>query len=576
MFSHFLRKLGSVVGRGIHRPDGSIIESSGWTWHVEPGAESILGPEGLDLAAWERDGRGEVVKQNLQRTITRVRLPGGTVFVKRCRANTPRALAREILRPPKARLEFENALLLRSRGLSTVEPLAWGAPTGPWPGESVLVTREQAGAIPFVDYLERILPTLSPTAGRPVRRQIARGFALFMAQLHDAGVAHPDPHPGNVLVELSPTRPPRFFLMDLHAVRIGQPLSWAEARDNLTLLNRYFQVRGTRADRLRFWRSYVAARGPTTAREANQFARDVEDATTVSNNRFWAGRTGRYLGNNRDSRKVRGPEACGYAVRDLPADVVAGWLADPDAAIRQPGVRIVKDSRTSTVAVVPVGTGPGRIEVIYKRFNLRSPYGVFKNLVRRSPALRSWLLGNGARDRGIPTARVLAVFHRRSFGISTTGYAVFEQVPGAIGLPEAVAGLEHYRPADRRRILACWADRLGRTLRTMHDREMAHRDLKAPNILMAGAATNPFTASPVLIDLVGAEAGRPVSDAARIRDLARLAASFLNQPLVGRGDHLRLLRAYLGRGDWKSWWQRVARVTRAKAGRNARAGRPLG
>jgi hypothetical protein len=105
---------------------------------------------------------------------------------------------------------------------------------------------------------------------------------------------------------------------------------------------------------------------------------------------------------------------------------------------------------------------------------------------------------------------------------------------------------------------------------------MAHRDLKAPNILMAGAATDPMSATPVLIDLVGAELGRPVSDASRVRDLSRLAASFLEQPLVNRTDQLRLLRAYLGRGDWKSWWHRVARATRAKAQRNARAGRPLG
>ena len=52
------------------------------------------------------------VKENYQRTILRVELPGGAVFVKRIRANTPRAWAREILRPPKARLELENALRL--------------------------------------------------------------------------------------------------------------------------------------------------------------------------------------------------------------------------------------------------------------------------------------------------------------------------------------------------------------------------------------------------------------------------------------------------------------------------------
>ena len=81
------------------------------------------------------------MKENHQRTILRVELPEGAVFVKRIRANTPRAWWREILRPPKARLEFENALALRERGLPAVEPLAWGTADSHWPGESFLVTR---------------------------------------------------------------------------------------------------------------------------------------------------------------------------------------------------------------------------------------------------------------------------------------------------------------------------------------------------------------------------------------------------------------------------------------------------
>jgi hypothetical protein len=112
----------------------------------------------------------------------------------------------------------------------------------------------------------------------------------------------------------------------------------------------------------------------------------------------------------------------------------------------------------------------------------------------------------------------------------------------------------------------------------MHDRQVSHRDLKAPNVLMTGA--DPLTAEPVLIDLVGVEAGRPVPEAVRVRDLARLNASFLDSPLVSRADRLRFLRAYLlwglrGRGDWKDWWKQVEAATRAKAERHARVGRPL-
>jgi hypothetical protein len=112
----------------------------------------------------------------------------------------------------------------------------------------------------------------------------------------------------------------------------------------------------------------------------------------------------------------------------------------------------------------------------------------------------------------------------------------------------------------------------------MHDRQVSHRDLKAPNVLMAGP--DPLTAEPVLIDLVGVETGRQVRESVRVRDLARLNASFHDTPTVSRTDRLRCLRAYLrwglhGRGDWKSWWKRVGEATRMKAARNARVGRPL-
>jgi len=543
MFSHFLRKLAALV----QRSPGVRVEAGGLVWQITPAGEQLFGVGGPDLPAWEKAGLVEVVKRNLQRTISRVRLPGGVVYVKQCRANTPRAWAREILRPAKARLEFENALALRTLGVSAIEPLAWGAAPGLLPGDSYLLTRAE-DAEPFVDFLER-----GPTDPRP----LARAFAEFLAQLHDAGVTHPDPHPGNVLFDPA-TR--RFILADLHAIRFGSPLAWPATLANLVLLNRWFQMRATRTDRLRFWQAYVRARPSLAAGDANSMAMAIETATAASNERFWAARAARYTSNNRDSVQVRGSAANGFAVRELPAELVRDWLADPDAVFTQPGVRILKDSRTSTVAELVIGSRT----VIYKRFNVKSRLGPLKNLLRPSPALRSWLLGHGLRDRGLPTARPLAVFQRRSFGAPTTGYVVFEKVPDARTLNEAI---------ERQGAVRAWAERLGRLLRLMHERQVSHRDLKASNILMSGD-------EPVLIDLVGVEAGRPVPEAVRIRDLARLNASFLDSPQVTRTDRLRMLRAYRlwamrGRGDWKSWWTRIAAATDAKVAHNAKTGRPL-
>src|SRR5438067_506 len=73
-----------------------------------------------------------------------------------------------------------------------------------------------------------------------------------------AGGRHADLHPGNLL--LRPGHEPTLYLVDLHAVRLGPPLTEAARRANLAVLNRWFMLRAGRTDRLRFWHAYDAAR----------------------------------------------------------------------------------------------------------------------------------------------------------------------------------------------------------------------------------------------------------------------------------------------------------------------------
>ena len=540
MLSHFLRKLRDTVSplRDTHFADGTH-------WHATP--------DGLTVLPHVGGGGGLVVKENLQRTITRHETPAGPVYVKVCRVNTPRAFARELLRPAKARLEFENAVELRARGILTVEPLAWGSRRRWWPSESVVVTREAAVARDFLAVLEGS-PSTGAWAG------LARAFAGCLAALHNAGVDHPDPHPGNFLVDPA-TR--SFTVMDVHAIHFTRPLAWSKTLAALTLLNRYFQVRASAADRLRFWRAYLAAR-PTLGTDWKAGAAQLEAATRRSNLRFWTARLSRYTADNRDSHAARRRPYAGYAERDLSPEFVAQMLTDPDALFDAPGTVTLKDSRSSTVAVITVG---GRA-VVLKRFRVKTLLVRLKNAVRPTAALRSWTLGRNLLDRGLPTARPLLVVERYRTGRPAEGYVAFEKLDDVADLAEAV------RDTADRRVLHTWADKLGRLLRAMHDREVSHRDLKAPNVLLVGVS-DPLTARPVLLDLVGVTVGVRVTLAVRRRDLARLAVSFPAGTLTN-GVRLRFLRAYLGCDrDWKPWWRDLAKRAAAKVARNDRRGRPL-
>lgn len=562
------RKLGSLVSAPVEQK----VRAAGRIWHLSIEGESLFGPAGPDFDAWLADGSAEVVKHGSHRTVYRVALASGTVYVKHCRINGPRAWAREVMRPPKARLEFENATRLRSLGIGAAVPLAWGVSDGLWPGSSYLITRDLAPATPLTEFLEARFATFAPDVQCHIRRQLSRGLGRFLARLHDSGIAHPDPHAGNLLVELPNSLMPHFSLLDVHAVRFGPPLSWAESRENLVLYNRWFQLRAGAADRFRFWREYRCSRQSLPI--AEDAAAELERATAASNRRFWMARTERFKGTHRSIRKVRAGGVRGLAVRDLPDDFLRELLADPDAAFAK--ARLLKQCVSSTVAELELQTPAGPRAIILKRVNARTALDLWKNVFRSSAVRRSWLFGLGLRERWLPTPRPLAMLHRYRAGIlPAEGYLLTEKVPDAVGLSEMV------RACCDSRLLRVWAERLARVVRTMHDRGVSHRDLKAPNVMLQGAATNPASATPVLIDLVGVKASADaVPFARRTKELARLNASFLTMPNVTRTERLRFLLTYLRTGarelDWKKWWKAVSLATAVKVEKNRRSGRVLG
>src|SRR5207237_9621017 len=95
-------------------------------------------------------------------------------------------------------------------------------------------------------------------------------------------------------------------------------------------------------------------------------------------------------------------------------------LADPDAPFHRRDVRLLKDSRSSTVAEVEMLVAGVLRPVVYKRFLVKHWTDPWRSLLRRPSAVRSWILGQGLRERFLPTARPLAV------GLRQRGFLTYE------------------------------------------------------------------------------------------------------------------------------------------------------
>jgi tRNA A-37 threonylcarbamoyl transferase component Bud32 len=592
------------------------VRSAGLHWHVAPElCGRLFGPDGIRLNEWLNGGRARIVKTGPHQTVYRVILPGLDFHLKHYHLMNARAWLRQLLRPPKARAEYERARAVAARHVPTVTALGTGS-RGLGPGPSYLLTRSLQNTEPLSTFIETALPVFSAARRAVLGQRLARELGKLVARMHEAGIFHADLHPGNLLIRLGDGDVVGLFVIDLHDIRLGRPLGWRAARRNLIILNRWFVLRANRSDRVRFFRAYcaeraalaaAAGRGPELWEQHHAIRanlnRQLEKRTWKSNLRFWRQREERCLVTNRYYRKVRSTGVAGYAVQDLDQSSLSALLADPDAPFKLPGTVILKHSPSSTVAEIDVRVHDTVRRVIYKRFGATAWTDPWTGLVRWTGAMKSWIYGHALRDRLLPTARPLAMFHRRRRGLPQEGYLLTEKIPDAEDLRRHVGGLSRLPGDERQATLRRRIEEVARLVRELHRRRLAHRDLKAANILVQSPNLVQSPKSKVqspkltreqnhlrpgtsdfgplwLIDLAGISRHRRLPRARRLQNLARLHASFLQDGGLTRTDKLRFLRTYLqwglsGKAGWKRWWRDIEQATQEKVTRNLRNGRPL-
>ena len=450
----------------------------------------------------------------------------------------------------KGRNEGKRSQHLASIGVPTITPIALGEQRQrKFLFENYLVTLAISAAIPLDEFVEQHLPDRPEPLRSQVRQRLGQAMAVMTARLHDAGLLHQDFHPGNIMVRLAADHTPELFMIDLDALRTSRRVTWKLARQNLALLDHFFWLRSSRTDRYRFLKTYLRNRSEKPP-DVRGFARRIEETTRLWAERLWRRWGRRCRSSNKYFEIHPGETRWCVASRDLDPAEIQPLLDDPDLPFRRPGddpLEELADDDGGRDDDGGAGSAhPGHLQAVQSQ----EMAGSAPDLFRPSRAWRSWQAGQHLASRGIPTPQNLAFLsRRRSFKndplfwfLPHETYLITVKEENVVDLGTYTRKVLPSLPPDvRRGRIRSLTVSLAELIRSLHDRSLSHRDLKAVEHTDQHGFDRPVVSAQRDRSGRGSSA---TSDPAnrRVQNLARLCISLEAVPGRNRTDVLRFLR----------------------------------
>jgi tRNA A-37 threonylcarbamoyl transferase component Bud32 len=544
-----------------------FTDERGLRWEVEEAyADAIRGAILPHLERLATAPGVSIVKRNRVRTVLRLRLEGGPVameeiYLKRYHPTGIRAKLKSMVRPPRARREWEMARTIEENGIPTAHPIAWavkrrrGVVT-----DAVYVCRGLPDALDYVPWILKHAPKPEDTADHLLRRRHLERLARLARRQHDLGFDHPDMHSGNLLFvpDESQRDGVALHVIDLHAASARKgPL---EAGRRLVLLSKLLhsllEVTND-ADRYRFLRDYASGDGSPFA-DLRRVHEAIERRVTRLERLRLRSRSKRCM---KRSGRFDVARAEGWLVRHLRSQPLPSLLEaarEHDRALRE-DVRVVKRGKRSFVTKARIRGPKGERTVVVKETRPKPLRAWLGPVLGRSRGRRGWMLGNALIVRDISAAKPLGYLLdawgplvRREILVMADVSDDGERLDHLVLRLFCETGLVGYE----RRILV---GIVAAFVRDLHLRGVYHGDLKACNVYVQTRADGALDL--LLVDYERVRLDRTPGFRRRVKNLAQLHASIPR--CISRADRLRFFRAYAPTPEIAKDWKRHVRAVLA-------------
>ena len=250
-------------------------------------------------------------------------------------------------------------------------------------------------------------------------------------------------------------------------------------------------------------------------------SKEIETAVFESRADFWRRRDQRGPAKYNRINEFRSLGVRAFAVPELPAEFVRRVMANPDGVFDSHVVAMWKQGRSTRVAAVDMPAIRHADPLVFKQYFFKGWHESLSTVLRPNQAERAWNHGAALLLRELPTPRPLMLVHKTVAGLPVTSYLLCERVPGAMGLcdylEDRLAATSDLK--EQRRIIEGVVDETARLLRTLHARQVTHRDLKASNVL-AEPTDDPAKPKLWLIDLDGVTTWKKVPEKHHAQNLA--------------------------------------------------------